>query len=200
MPTSATQVAATEALEASLPYHGHMDDEPEYLYHVTFYSALPSIAERGLQAGRGGGIGGAAYGAHRAGSIFLTEGGGVAFWTARAEQWAEDRSDNVEEDGLAPVLLRIDTSSIDMDRCVEDHLGTRDARHDAFKCPFSIGAEDIEVWAGANGDGEWVDVEDYDEIPIDEAYETDSDDDDTWTYFASASGGPAVLVPDVSDE
>jgi hypothetical protein len=177
-----------------------MDDEIEFLYHVTFYSALPSIAQRGLQAGRGGGIGGAAYGAHRAGSIFLTEGAGVAFWTERAEQWAEDRSDDLEGDGLAPVLLRIATASIDKDRCVEDQLGTRDARHDAFKCSFSIPAKDIEVWAGANGEGEWVDVEDYGEIPVGEAFETDSDDDSEWTYFASASGGPSVLVPDVSDE
>ena len=169
-----------------------MDDD-DYLYHVTYYANLGTIAARGLRPGAGGGIGGSAYDAHRRGAIFLTEADGVFFWATRAEEWTESRSDDIEGDGLAPVLLRVEASKVER-FCEDDELGSRDARSDAYRCTTTISPDDLEVWAGVDDEGEWVDVDDYGEIPYDDAFETDSDGDLEWTYLKGGGGG-SPLIP-----
>lgn len=155
-----------------------MSDEPEYVYHVTYYGRLGSIAERGLVPGRARAIGGPAYDAHAKGRIFLTEVDGVFFWHARAEEHAEHQSDDVLEDELIPVVLRVDLDFLEED-LIEDPLGTRDANHDAWLTSEAIDPDYIEVYDG----DEWILVEDWrdidPEIAIDtEIQEVDDEDEE----------------------
>lgn len=169
-----------------------------YLFHVTFYNRLGAIAEHGLVPGRGRGIGGEIYDTHRQGAIFLTEADGIYFWGSKAEEWAQNQSDDLLEDGLAPVLLRIDTETLDFDYedvCEEDEIGTKDARATAWKCAAVIPPADIEVWVGTWDAGEWLMVEDWNEIPVDDAFEVDSDGDEEWNVLKSPWGTPSPLIP-----
>lgn len=150
-------------------------DLPEYLYHVTYYGKLPSIAERGLVPSGSAGLGSIlqqGYDYHSRGKVFLTELGGVFFWHGRLEAGAENESDNPYEDGLTPVVLRIDIDNSDFS-VDPDELGTRDAVRDAFYTTETIGPEDIEVYNGS----EWVPIEDWDTIDPEGAYEFEDDPD-----------------------
>lgn len=171
-----------------------------HLYHVTFYNRLGDIAEDGLRPGRGRGIGGTVYDTHRQGAIFLTDEGGVRFWGSRAEDFARDASDDLHEDGLAPVLLRV-PGEYEND-CDVDEIGTSDARHDAFKCSVEIDPADIEVWVGTTDEGRWAPVEDWNEIPYDSAFEEDREEDDdgeevVHMILRDAYGSPSPLIPDL---
>lgn len=168
----------------------------EHLYHVTFYNHLGDIAQDGLQPGRGRGIGGSFYDPHREGAIFLTSEDGVYFWGSRAEEWAQHNSDNIYEDGLAPVLLRVSANY--ENNCEYDELGSDDANADAYKCRTKIPPEDIEVWVGTSDKGEWLWIDDWNEIPYDDAFEEDSDDDETWMVLKESYGSPSPLMPDLS--
>lgn len=112
-----------------------------HLYHVIFYNLLESIASAGLKPDAGRGIGSRVYDQHRSGAIFLTDAAGVHFWASRAEEWAEGRSDDLLEDGLVPVLLRVPDSVLRS--CEDDEVGSDDAGHDAFKCRTRIPPGDI---------------------------------------------------------
>ncbi len=127
------------------------------LYHVTYASRLPDITEEGLRPNAPRSIGvGDMYDAHTKNRVFLTEGDGVYFWHNRAEDFAEHASDNPLEDGLVPVVLRVDPDCIDYaNELVSDELGTRDASADAFfiQAPMEpIGSDCLEVFDGE----EWV--------------------------------------------
>lgn len=173
-----------------------------YLYHVTFYASLPAIEAEGLRPGKGRGIGGAVYDTHRQGAVFLTEADGVHFWAERAEAWGQSQSDNLYEDELVPVLLRVDEDYFeDFDaECVEDAIGTRDAHADAFKCTTAIDPDDLELWAGADGKGKWVSISDFDEIPFEDAFEVEQDEDTGEDiYWLLDGGGGSILVPPVEN-
>lgn len=167
-PKSAARLrAAVHALAAS----GTAPDpvpQGEYLFHVTFASALSDIADTGLRAGGGQGMG-QQHGSHTRRGVFLTDADGVSFWVGRAEQWAEHRSDDLLEDELVPVVLRTPS-----DRDVErDEHGTRDANADAW-ISADVPADDLEIWDGKS----WVSVEEYDRLKLRDAFDFEIEGED----------------------
>lgn len=131
--------------------------EPEFLYHVTTYRRLREIAERGLERGRARAIGASAYDDHARRGIFLTSAEGVFFWHSRAEDHAEHGSDDLLEDGVVPVVLRIDERGIPDDRLEGDPIGTHDARADAWIAEGPIDPEYIEVFDG----DDWIPIHEW---------------------------------------
>jgi hypothetical protein len=160
-------------------------EDHDILYHVTFFKNMPSIAAEGLKPGAGSSIGqGAGYKDHSTGNVFLTEFNGVIFWYGKAEDWAEHSSDNVYEDELVPVVLRI---FLDDESLSEDELGFKDSGYnEAFKTKQGIPPEHMEVWSGSK----WIDVEDYNSIDILDALiveenEESEEDEDSEEYQGS---------------
>lgn len=176
-----------------------------YLYHITYYRDLGSIDENGLRPGSGRGIGSAVYDMNRQGMIFFSDAGGISFWAARAEEWGENRSDDVHGDGLVPVLLRVDEDKVL--GCEDDEEGSRDSRHDAFRCGTIVEPEDLEVWVGFDDEGAWRPLEDWGDIPYEDAFDWDEADDDEdeegggeqWAVLKGGGNG-SPLVPHVAEE
>lgn len=164
----------------------------DYLYHVTFYNLLDAIEGEGLRPGSGRGIGSAVYDTHREGAIFLTDAGGVHFWASRAEDFAQDRSEDLLSDGLVPVLLRMPEAAAR--NCEDDEIGSDDSNHDAYKCRSSIAPRQLEVWVGIDDEGKWRPLSAWNDIPIEEAFDEDSDGDEEW-HFIRAGGNGSPLVP-----
>lgn len=133
--------------------------EDEYLYHVTFYRNLESISGDGLLPGGGGGMGASGgYGEHSRGRVFLTSKSGVGFWYSKCEAWAENRSDNIFEDGMVPVVLRVSPNEEEE----EDELGSSDAAAEAYFTQDGIDPDDIEVWNGTD----WLPVSGWESINL----------------------------------
>ena len=88
------------------------------------------------------------------------------FWYDRAEQHAFDMSDDPMEDGLTPVVIRVDAEGLDLEY---DDVGSRDASADAWIVRESIDLEDLSVWNGS----EWIDVENSWTIDVEQAYDED---------------------------
>jgi len=115
---------------------------PKFLYHVTYLANLDKIATSGLLPNANNGIGGPALKSYKAGKVFLTDAGGVDFWLNRAEMFAYNDSDNIAEDGLVPVVLRV----VEPKYLTKDEEGTNDSGHEAYYC--SRVNSEIEVWTG----------------------------------------------------
>lgn len=130
--------------------------EPDWLYHVTYFNRLENISKNGLVPGAVRSIGSRAYDAHAAKGVFLTNMDGVDYWYNKAEAFAEHNSDNVYEDGLVPVVLRIDYDGL-VSELETDEPGSEDSRQDAYIHRGTIGPEYLEVWTGQG----WIPVEDY---------------------------------------
>jgi len=167
-----------------------VDALPEYLYHVTYYGKLSHIAERGLVPSGSAGLGAQiqqGYDYHSRGKTFLTTLDGVFFWHSRFEESATASSDNPLEDGLTPVVLRIDTYASDF-AVDPDELGTRDALADAYFTTETIEPDAIDVWNGR----EWVLVEDADTVDPARAYnfEDDPDSDEQLAFFKEHYDNP----------
>lgn len=160
------------------------DEDP--LYHVTHYNRLSDIASDGLQPGRSRSIGGAAYDEHAKGRIFLTEADGVRFWYGKSEDFAEHNSDNPYEEGLVPVVLRVDIAGIVDDELDVDEDGTADSSVDAWMASEGIDPEYIQVYTGKK----WVPVDRWEEIDPKDAFDVDENSDDSEDplyYFKSDS-------------
>ena len=141
-----------------------LDDD--FVYHVTYYKNLDSIAEEGLVPGCGSSIGrGAGYCSHSSGRVFLSNQDGVGYWYDRAEIHANDMSDDVLEDGLIPVVIRVNTKGVDS--VEHDDVGSSDSCEDAWYTETAIEAPFLDVW---NGD-EWADLDD----PIDSSIALDEE-------------------------
>lgn len=162
-----------------------MKRKVEYLYHVTTYRRLESIAEEGLRRGHARAIG-ASYDAHANRGIFLTEPDGIFFWFHRAENHAEHGSDDVLEDGVVPVVLRVDIEDLPDEELQSDELGTKDAHHDAWISEGPIDPEDIEVFDGED----WIPITDWEDLDPELGVEqVDQDDEDLPIYgFPKESG------------
>ena len=146
----------------------------DYLYHVTTYRRLETIAEDGLRRGHARAIGAPSYDANAARGIFLTDPEGVFFWHARAEDHAEHGSDDVLEDGSIPVVLRVDVDDLPDEELDEDEAGTKDACADAWISEGPVDPENIEVF-----DGEaWIQVTDWEELNPELGVEKVDEDDD----------------------
>jgi len=151
----------------------NFSDSPEFLYHVTYFSRLERIATQGLLAGQGRSIGAPSYDSHAAKGLFLTEPEGIRFWFGKSENFAEHRSDNPYEDGLVPVVLRIDAASLSDDKMSEDDLGTRDAFNQAYIYKDGIAPDYLEIWDGSS----WIPVEDYWDVDTLQAFTVEQDED-----------------------
>lgn len=143
-----------------------------YLYHVTVYDRLSSIARSGLEPGSRSVIGRGGFAGHSAGRTFLTEFDGVSFWYERAKLHIEDMVDDPHEDEQVPVVLRIPTKRLpDLE---VDKSGTRDAgSNEAFFTTEDIPAKHIDVWSGSR----WIKVSQWRQIDIEDAFEADTFDD-----------------------
>jgi len=169
-------VPSERALIEAMALHGsgrRRANPPEYppgphLFHVTVAAALPSIAEGGLRAGAGQGLG-QQYRGHTDRGVFFVEAGGVGFWVGKTEEWANHRSDDVFGDDLVPVVLRT-LADFEVDR---DEHGTRDAGAGCWIGP-SVMPEDLELWDG----GAWVPVDEYDSLDLRLAFDFEQEEPD----------------------
>jgi 5-methylcytosine-specific restriction endonuclease McrA len=165
----------------------------EPLYHVTYFNRLENISHKGLVPGSGRSIGGAAYDVHAAQGIFLTEGDGISFWYGKAEDFAEHNSDNILEDGLVPVVLKIDYEGLKSD-LQSDEPGTDDSRSEAYIHTGPIEPEYLEVWDGSS----WIPVEDYWDIDIEQALdkeEMEDEDGNEEEYYLFKYSNENPLMP-----
>jgi len=172
------------------------EDPNDFIYHVTYFRNLEGIAEEGITPGNAPAIGTSIYDEHRKGKIFLTEAGGVIFWYGKSEEWAgEIGGDDWAEEGLVPVVLRVLLDEELEEELEEDEPGTRDAAYDAWTLEGEI-VDDIEVYS----DGEWIPVEDWEEISVDDALEfvedESEDDPDYLGYYELKSDDENPLYPD----
>jgi hypothetical protein len=144
----------------------------DWAYHVTFYNRLEAVADRGLLpvAGmHGSSMGKGGYAGHSQGKLFLTEEAGVPYWYGKGEDFANDASDNVLEEGYTPVVLRVPMPKSKK----VDELGSRDSRQEAWYVKRAIKPDKIEVWTGQR----WAPVGDWDEIDQAIAYDFEIPDE-----------------------
>lgn len=169
---------------------GEIADDVEWLYHVTTYGRLESIAEDGLRKGLARAIGAPSYDSHAARGIFLTEVDGVFFWMSKAEDHAESGSDKPYEDGLLPVVLRTAVDWLEFEDLIDDNIGTNDALANAWIYPGNIEPGSIELWNGE----EWVTIDEWETVDPEEGFgEEESEEDDpdmTWRHFVDLMQSP----------
>jgi len=140
-----------------------MESSNNFLYHVTTYNRLQAIDEIGLVPTESRLMSGKAYEHHARDRIFLTEEEGISFWYDLALQWAHHKSDDLLEDEMIPVVLRVFVPDDVFEQfCVEDPLGTRDARSEAWACKISIPPNAIEFF----WDGVWVSVDKWEQVNL----------------------------------
>ncbi|MCK5345854.1 MAG: hypothetical protein KAR20_20735 [Candidatus Heimdallarchaeota archaeon] len=160
-----------DEIESMLSGDDSSDDEP--LYHVTYANRLESISNAGLSPGNKRSIGSSAYDSNSSKGTFLSEEDGVSFWFNKSEEFAEHNSDNPLEDGMVPVVLRVDFGGIeDEEGLGEDEPGSVDSRSAAYIIQKSIQPEYIDVWSGT----EWIPVDEYMSIDLESAFDIDGDD------------------------
>lgn len=157
------------------------------LYHCTYAKNLSAIARRGLIPGLSGGLLRAVQGNNLRG-VYLTAWEGVRFWMGRLEAWAEHDYDYPADEGLVPVVLRVETAC----PVVPDALGTRDAAAAAVVCPRPIAPGALRVWDGgawiaaraaaARGEDYWLAL----------GSEVDGDGDSSWRVLL---GTRSALLP-----
>lgn len=147
---------------------------PKYLYHLTFYKNIDSILENGLNHGFSSAVGRGGYAGYSAGKTFLTDLSGVKFWYSKMEENAQDLSDNIIEDQMIPVVLRIDVEGLEMQT---DEIGSKDSSAQSFTTTLPIEPEYIDIWDGSS----WVSLED--EIDLHQAITIEEDNDETLIYF-----------------
>jgi len=173
------------ALKVVVAAKGEAD--PDYLYHITYYKYLEGIASSGLQPGSGGSIGqGAGNNHHSKGKVFLTEKeGGISFWYSTALKWADHNSDDVLEDELIPIVLRV-ARPFDAYELAEDPIGTRDSSYDAYTTKDSIKPSDLELWDGTA----WVSLDQGVDPEIAIEVEEYEEDGETHQYNYIKSDNP----------
>lgn len=151
-----------------------------WLYHVTPYHALSSIAERGLTPRGRSALSSTIPSAHLEGAVFLTEPDGVFFWYTRVEEAMFHVSDDPQEEGYTPVVLRTPTIE-----CPEDDLGTKDAGGAiAYRCAVTIHPDELEYFDGED----WLPIDEWHDLDVDQSWDDDG-------YFLAEP----PLLPDDED-
>jgi len=144
------------------------------LYHVTYLNRLESISESGgLDPAATGVFKQTGYGGYSRGKLFLTEAGGIGYWYSKFEDHAEYHSEDLMDDGMIPVVLRVRVPEASLR---EDAVGARDAMYDAYYVTEIIDDTDIELWDGKR----WSGSLDPNVIEPEQAVEwrSDSEEDD----------------------
>jgi hypothetical protein len=145
----------------------------DWLYTVTWNGRLPSIAEHGLVPDAPEAIGRGGYRSHSQGRVFLTHGDGVSYWYERYQAHADNQSDDVLQDEMIPVVLRMRAEAVSRP-LQQDPLGTSDAHAPTWFVDCAIAPDDLELWDGA----EWISVSDWESIDPALAVRTEPDPDD----------------------
>lgn len=158
--------------------------EDGFLYHVTYYKDLGSIAGSGLAPGGGGSMGKGGYSGHSRGRTFMTEADGLSFWFGRMEEHAEGDSDDPLGDGYVPVVLRFPEPG----GLAEDEAGTSDAGAGSYYLEDGVPPDDVEVWDGSS----WIGLGDWGSIDPSASFDTDEADGEEWHVFK----GDNPLLPD----
>jgi hypothetical protein len=86
-----------------------LENRQPFVYHVTFYKNLDLISDEGLDYKEYGGanFSQGVYPIHSmSGNFFTTDINRIGFWIHSLEYSGLDQSDNIEEDGLVPIILR----------------------------------------------------------------------------------------------
>jgi hypothetical protein len=159
------------------------------LYHVTYYNRLGSISNAGLKPRMARSIGAPGYDSHAQKGVFLTEKEGIKFWYSRAEDFANYNSDTPLEDGLVPVVLKIDPDGFDEEKILEDELGTKDSFNDAYIINDTISPDYIEVWDGTT----WLSIQDWQDIDTTQAFdkeEIEGEDGEPEEYYLFKYNNP----------
>ncbi len=141
----------------------------EYLYHVSYYRNLDSIASSGLMPA-GNNTLSPGYASHAKGRVFMTESDGVSFWFHRCEQFAEANSDDIYDEGWVPIVLRIPYEG----ELNDDDLGTQDARANAYYVNEAVEPDEIEAWNGSS----WISIGDAGSIDTLQAFDVQTETDD----------------------
>ena len=173
-----------------------MKPRDRFLFHVTYHGRLGAIARRGLTPGSARAIGGPALDAHSRGRVFLTDADGLRFWHSRAEEHAEHNSDTPLDDGLVPVVLRVDRKGMGGE-LEDDPQGSDDASADAFLYSERIEPARLEVWNPAGE--EWTplsQLEGTDFPAADEGGERREEDGEELQFLRDASESPFMPPED----
>ena len=168
---------------------------PRYVYHVTYANRLKSIEENGLSPKAGGVMGRGGYAGHSSGRLFLTDADGVDFWYERAEQAANDLSDNPFEDGFTPVVLRMPMPKTKF----VDEPGSSDSGHDAWyvtkRIPVgwkSRRSGHVEIWDGSS----WIKIWDWNKIDFLLAYDAEQYEGEELLSFKYQNDNPLAQIGD----
>lgn len=140
----------------------------EYLYHITLYRNLSSIAANGLVGGNGVGIGAGGNAGHSKGRLFVTDKSGLRFWYMRAQEHAENRYDDLFVSEAVPIVLRW----IEKDQTYEyDDPGSNDSKADAWFTTDNVDPNEIECFDGM----EWIPLTEWKSIDLTDALDMDED-------------------------
>jgi hypothetical protein len=164
--------------------------DDKFLYHVTYYKNLSNISKNGLVPGSGQLLGHGGNKGRSIGKIFLTDKQGITHWYSKIADMAEYQSDNLLEDEVVPVVLRIIKSNDD----IEDLSAEQAGLHNEYQRSEIIEPEDIEVFDGKN----WIPIENYESIDIEQALtkeKADEDDLDKEFYYYFKYINQNKLVP-----
>jgi hypothetical protein len=137
----------------------YLEGKTPVVYHVTFYRNLDSISDIGLDYNE---FGGANFQKthliqnSRNGNFFTPDLKQVANWVDTLTQNANDRSDDIYEDGLIPIVLKF---------TVNRNTFTPDQHSEYPKSYYTkkiIHPANIQVWNGSN----WVSINDWGSIDL----------------------------------
>jgi hypothetical protein len=137
-----------------------------FVYHVTYYRNLDSISDDSLNYGDYGGVNFPQtwLSAHSTkGNFFVTNIQDVGHWVHTLEYHAYDKSDNVEEDGLIPIILSF---RLNPNKHLPDEHG--DTQSDRLT-DREIPAQGIYVWDG----DKWLPISYWQQINIEKFLDRD---------------------------
>jgi hypothetical protein len=135
-----------------------LESSSPIVYHVTYYRNLDLIADSGLNYQE---MGGANFAKgflilhSQTGNFFVTNIQGVKYWIRTLEEQANDRSDNIEEDGMIPIILKFRLN--ERKHLPDSHGETQwDRKTDRYIPP-----EGLMVWDGYRWQPiqEWINID-----------------------------------------
>ena len=139
------------------------------VYHVTYASRLPSIAQHGLRPNQSRSIGAPCHDSHAKGRVFVSEFDGVSFWHQRSEEFAEAESDHPLTDLLVPVVLSFEVEASSL---TEDTRGTSDSTNKAWFLTDTVKPDKMDVFHNT-----WVPIREHKGFDYSEAFTIEDDPD-----------------------
>ena len=103
-----------------------LDDDDDYLYHVTTPDRADSIMRDGFKSGQASSMAAGYYKEYSKGKTFFSDRSGVSFWQDRVEDHLQSQTD---DDVPKLVVLRIPKGLISAKK---DEAGTRDSKAGAY--------------------------------------------------------------------